>query len=390
MGNESRTVELLAVKRAMDLIGTGPEDRFDRVVSLIARYFGLPIGMISMVNGEKIWYKSRIGFDAEESAFHGSFTEIVVNTGEPHAVGNALDDERVRHSPWTDGTLDRIIAYIGYPLRSSDGTVIGCIALMDRQAREFTTDHLVQLGLVGLWMQDEMTRETEQDRARQVQEALMPSQEITLKGCELVGSSVPAKTVSGDFFDWRKTADGAIFSLADVMGKGVGSAIIAAATRAILRTSDDAAGVDVAVARASAALDDDLSASGSFTTLFYGRLVKPEFRVDYVDAGHGLALHVHADGSWDRLAHSDLPLGAGADSSWSQHSIYLEPGESVVAFSDGVLDLFDGSLKSMASVAEVFAQSVTAEMAVEMLSERAKSMNGIDDVTIVALRRLPD
>jgi hypothetical protein len=390
MRGEARDAELTEVARAIALVGTNPEVRFDRAVGLIARFLDMPLGMVSLVDGNRIWYKSRIGFDAEESEYSGSFTERIVSTGEPHWLSDALQDDILKNSPWTNGERDRIVSYIGHPLRSSDGTVIGCIVLMGREPREFGTDELIQLGLVALWVQDEMTQETETERAAHVQQALLPTRTVTVDGYELAGASAPARSVSGDFFDWREAADGLIFSLADVMGKGVGSAIIAAEVRAVLRTSEDTLGIDVAVNRAARLLDDDLSASGSFTTLFHCRLFASEGRVDYVDAGHGLALHVRADGSWDRLAHFDLPLGTGLSSEWSLHSVLLEPGETIVAFSDGVLDLFDGSLGSMAEVARAFSESPTATAAVNTLSQLANSMDGIDDVTVVALRRLPE
>ena len=387
MLSEPRTAELLAVSRAMSLVGTGPEKRFDRVVGLIAQYFGMAFGMVALVNGDRLWYKSRVGFDAAESERPGSFTDRVVSTGEPHWVSNALEDEELQHSPWVNGERDRMLAYIGYPLRASDGTVIGCLALMQREPREFTTDQVVQLGLVALWVQDEMTRETESVRAGRVQRALLPRRLVEIDGFELAGASAPARSVGGDFFDWRSSDEGLIFTLADVMGKGVGSAIIAAGVRAVLRAVDDDLTINLAVARAARLLDDDMSASGSFATLFHCRLFAAESRVDYVDAGHGLTVHVRADGSWERLAHTDLPLGTGLDSEWTLQSLHLEPGETIVAFSDGVLDIFDGSLDSMAHVATIVAESPSARVAVETLSQLAKERDDIDDVAVVALRR---
>jgi hypothetical protein len=387
MPSFERAAELIAVDRALSLIGTGPELRFDRVVGLIARYFDMTFGMVALVDGNRIWYKSRYGFAAAESELPGSFTERVVNTEEPHWVTNALEDPILQHSPWVNGERDRMLSYIGYPLRSSDGAVIGCLALMDRSTREFTTNHLVQLGLVALWIQDEMTRETESERAAKVQRALLPTRNVAVPGFEVVGASAPARSVSGDFFDWREVEDGLIFSIADVMGKGVAAAIIAATVRAVLRTADEAWGIDAAVARAAGLLDEDLSSSGSFVTVLHCRLHVSESRIDYVDAGHGLTLHILADGSWNRLAHDDLPLGTGLGSTWGLQSVVLAPGDTFVSFSDGVLDIFDGSLDSMEHIADFFAESDSAEVAVDAMYDLAKSTVGNDDVTVVAVRR---
>jgi hypothetical protein len=390
MLSDESTPDPVAVARALSLIGTGPELRFDRVVGLIARYFDMPLGMVALVDGNRIWYKSRHGFDAAESEFPGSFTERVVTTERPHWVANALEDPVLAHSPWVNGERDRMVSYIGYPLRSSDSAVIGTLVLMDRAPREFTTDHVVQLGLVAVWIQEEMTRETESDRAAQVQRALLPTRHIAVRGFEVAGTLAPASSVSGDFFDWYEADDGLIFSLADVMGKGVGAAIIAATVRAVLRTADRVWGIETAVARAAELLGDDLSASGSFVTAIHCRLHASVSRIDYVDAGHGLTLHIASDGSWNRLAHYDLPLGTGLESTWGLHSISLAPGDTFVSFSDGVLDLFDGSLASMENVAQIFAEADSATVAVSTIRDLAKSAAGADDVTVVAVRRLPE
>jgi len=347
----------------------------------------MAFGMVALVDGTRIWYKSRHGFTAAESEYPGSFTERVVSSEEPHWVANALEDPVLKDSPWVNGDRDRMLSYIGYPLRSGDGMVIGCLALMDRTSREFTTDHVVQLGLVALWIQEEMTRETESDRAAKVQRALLPTRNVAVPGFEVVGASAPARAVSGDFFDWHEADDGLIFTLADVMGKGVGAAIIAATVRAVLRTADESWGIDAAVEQAAQLLDEDLSSSGSFVTVLHCRLHTADSRIDYVDGGHGLTLHVRADGSWDQLAHNDLPLGTGLGRAWGLHSVFLAPGDTFVSFSDGVLDIFDGSLDSMEHVAGIFVGSDSAEVAVNAIYDLAKSTAGTDDVTVVAVRR---
>jgi serine phosphatase RsbU (regulator of sigma subunit) len=307
----------------------------------------------------------------------------------PQWVNNALEDDELKNSPWANGERDRMLSYIGCPLSASDGTVIGCLALMQREPREFSADQLVQLGLVALWIQEEMTRETESARASRVQRALLPSKPVLVEGFELAGASAPARAVGGDFFDWRDSPDGLILSVADIMGKGVASAIIAASVRAVLRASDDTLGVDAAVTAAARVLEDDMSASGSFATVFHCRLFALEARLEYVDAGHGLVLHVRADGSWERLAHTDLPLGTGLGAQWTLHSVYLDHGDSIVAFSDGVLDIFDGSLDSMKRVAHIVTESVSAQAVVDTVFRLAKKRNDIDDVAVVVLRRLP-
>ncbi|MFB2351640.1 PP2C family protein-serine/threonine phosphatase, partial [Priestia megaterium] len=81
--------------------------------------------------------------------------------------------------------------------------------------------------------EDELARSSEEERAATVQRALLPKRRPDLPGYSVAGACVPARDVGGDFFDWHATHDGLSITLADVMGKGVGAAIIAASVRAV-------------------------------------------------------------------------------------------------------------------------------------------------------------
>ena len=109
--------------------------------------------------------------------------------------------------------------------------------------------------------------------------------------------------------------------------------------------------------------------------------------VKYIDAGHGLTLIVHPDGSYDRLAHDDLPLGAQLEHEWTRHEAVLNPGDTLISFSDGVLDLFDGGFGSFDSVAALVTRSSSAADAVSILTSMAEDDPDSDDVVVLAVRR---
>jgi serine phosphatase RsbU (regulator of sigma subunit) len=171
------------------------------------------------------------------------------------------------------------------------------------------------------------------------------------------------------------------------MGKGVGAAIIAATVRAVLRAGAREPDMGIALGTAADVLAQDLDHAGSFVTLFHGRLVTATGEIRYADAGHGLSLVVRAAGDVKRLATTSFPLGTGMDDSWREHRVTLAPGDTLVSVSDGVLDLWDGSLVALDSVEEIVRASATAQDVVDKLIALA-AVGAPDDVTVVALRRL--
>lgn len=228
--------------------------------------------------------------------------------------------------------------------------------------------------------------ESELERAAEVQRGLLPQHPPRLPGFELAGGCSPARVVGGDFYDWYSIDGGTVLTLADVMGKGIGAAIIAATVRAVLRSGSDAVPVNELVAGAASELEVDLQKAGSFVTLFYARLDSTAGLVRYADAGHGLTIVTRADGTAKRLATTSLPLGLGLGEGWREHRVELGVGDTLVSVSDGVLDLYDGTLAAMDEVAVLARRAPSAQAVVDELL--GMSNGSADDVTAIALRRV--
>ena len=235
---------------------------------------------------------------------------------------------------------------------------------------------------------NEQVSATELTRAAAVQRALLPKDGSSLEGFDVAGVCVPSKSVGGDFFDWYPADGGLAFTLGDVMGKGVGAGMIAATARAAVRSAVDDPRPTVALERLAACLNTELSEEAAFVTIFHAR-VTPDGRVSYVDAGHGLTLHVRADGTAERLYSLDLPVGVDDEQTWNERELTLNPGDMLLSFSDGVLDLGDGALSAVDEVARIAAASGSAIEVANALSARASRQPNPDDVTLVVLHRQP-
>lgn len=248
---------------------------------------------------------------------------------------------------------------------------------LSRQAR-------LQLDVVQL---RERAANDELSRAAVVQRALLPKDGHPLPGYQMAGMCLPSKAVGGDFFDWYPIQDGLGFTLGDVMGKGVGAGMIAATARAVVRSASGTDDPVVALVRTADCLAIDLSEAASFATLFHGRLRAADGRLRYADAGHGLTVIVRADGAWQRLGSDSLPVGLRLDEQWTAQTEYLQPGDMLVSFSDGVLDLYDGSLLAVERMAELAAAAPSADEFVDAVRTLAAQTVNPDDVTVVAVRR---
>ena len=171
------------------------------------------------------------------------------------------------------------------------------------------------------------------------------------------------------------------------MGKGMVAAVVAAGVRALMRGASRFTGLAEAITRTAADMDDDFSHTGTFVTMLPARLDPETGDVEYVDAGHGLALIIQASGKTQRLVSRDLPIGAMTGDSWETRHVHLEPGDTLLVVSDGILDLFPDA---WAAVRAGIALSADVPDANEMARRIAGIGGGVplaDDITALVVRR---
>lgn len=224
--------------------------------------------------------------------------------------------------------------------------------------------------------------------AADMQRALLPERLPETPGWMCGTVSTPARHVGGDFYDLRLEASFMAVSLGDVMGKGVGAGMLASATRTALRFSNPGVSPSILVERAAHVLDTDLERANAFITLAHV-LVDLDcgaFRV--TDAGHGLCFVIRGGGRGvERLASSDPPVGLGE--SWHEVAGVLDAGDSLLLVSDGVLDLWGGSLRDFqnAIACNATRHERDPQSFVESLCCLVNESFEQDDLTAVALLR---
>src|SRR5207249_7372599 len=161
--------------------------------------------------------------------------------------------------------------------------------------------------LVGT-LEDITGRKQQVERAVQIQRELLPKEKPLLEGYELAAACIPAQDVGGDFYDWVGPQGGQLdLTVADVMGKGVGAALVMATLRAALRSAPHELSPSARVGLASESISHGLTDDGLFVTLFHARLDVGTGVLRYVDAGHGYCVVRRADGEIVHLTSRSLP-----------------------------------------------------------------------------------
>ena len=134
----------LAELHAYEVLDTEAEQAFDDLTQLAADILGVPITLVSLVDSDRQWFKSRVGLDAPETPRDISFCGHVVFDDEMLVVPDATEDERFADNPLVVGAPD-IRFYAGAPLRSPSGHVLGTLCAIDREPRQLTTSELATM-----------------------------------------------------------------------------------------------------------------------------------------------------------------------------------------------------------------------------------------------------
>ena len=131
----------LETLRSLKLLDTAPEERFDRLTRLAKRMFGVPISLVSIVDSDRQWFKSKQGLDAEETPRDISFCGHAILGDEVFIVPDALTDERFVDNPLVTSDPN-IRFYAGCPLKVMNGSTLGTLCVIDREPRKFTDEDM--------------------------------------------------------------------------------------------------------------------------------------------------------------------------------------------------------------------------------------------------------
>ena len=365
------------------------DERLDRITRLAQRVFGSAWTSITVLDDDRAWFPSAQGFDIPVMAREDTFCNRTSERGAPLVVQDATLDPVFASLPAV--VREGIRFYAGVPLRDAGGNIVGVFCLYDDHPRTLEAEDQLTLEDFAAWAEQELLASAEMTRAAQVQTSMLPAGPIRMAGWDIHGMCMPALAVGGDLFDYAVADDVLHVGLGDVMGKGTGAALLGAGVRTALRGTHQAvvAGVDLGVTTTQLArgLAADLARAESFVALFEAALDLDDGFLRYVDAGMGLCLVVRADGRRERLSSDDLPIGILPDDHWTEQQTTLDPGDRLLLFSDGLIDLVDDPVKWEGPVGDLVAAHARPDDLLDAIARLTTTHVPTDDVTAVAVYR---
>ena len=332
--------------------------------------------------------------------------EEVVGKGKSVLTSDAQHDPRFMSSTMT---IQGIRSVLAVPLGVGEN-VFG-IVYADSPIAEgrFTEDHLKVLTTLasvaairvenGRLLEEQMERERmehELQLASEIQQRFLPSAAPQMHGYELQGISFPCYEIGGDYYDFIEREDNRmVIALGDVSGKGTAAALLMSSLHAAIHaqaTSNHS--LVETISEVNRYLAENTPAN-RFVTLFYAELDPQMGALSFVNAGHNPPIIAHAAGTVEHLAAGGLPLGIMPDAFYREGHTQLQPGDVLVAYSDGVSEAVNpaGEEFGPQRLYEVIARNLDASASgirdrIEAaLSKWAQGTPASDDITLVIVKR---
>jgi len=292
-----------------------------------------------------------------------------------------------------------------------EGDLVGVLEALNKRAGSFTDDDTALLTALAdqagvaleraRLLEEFLTKrrlEHEMELARDIQAGLLPQHAPRLDGFDLAGWSRPSDYAGGDFFDIFPWGDGRVgLMLGDAVGHGVGPALLAAETRALVRAlALRETRPDTILCDTNRLLAADV-AEGRFVTLALAVADAAAGAVSYASAGQGPMVVMRADGQYEQFNATGLPLGILPDATIDAgEAIQLAPGDAFLLISDGIFECETaagqdlGIDRVLENVQEHLAGS--AESVIRALEDLTESVSPDgrfrDDRTIVVTKRV--
>jgi serine phosphatase RsbU (regulator of sigma subunit) len=234
--------------------------------------------------------------------------------------------------------------------------------------------------------------------AAELQRGLLPENPPEMPELEVAGMSVAAREVGGDFYDYVRMGAGRLgVAIGDATGNGLSAALLISECWSVLRAlaGDDIA-ADHLLYRTNNAVCQRVGDTGRFATLFFAIIDTQTGRLRFAVAGHNPPFVLGADGRVKHHLRSDvgLPLGVSQECQYQEASIMLDPGDTLVLYSDGVTEANNaagqlyGDTRLHACTGACVTQGPTGMVSAVLddLRQYTQRSDAEDDMTLVVIR----
>jgi phosphoserine phosphatase RsbU/P len=227
--------------------------------------------------------------------------------------------------------------------------------------------------------------EADQIAARLIQQTLHPEEMEELPGYEVETFYKPFREVGGDYFDVIELGgDRTLFAVADVSGKGMPAALLAANIQALVRSIASVEADPVALARQINRHLTRYTPSNHFATTVFIVLSRDSGELTYVNAGHNAPI-VSCSGTTALLEATGMPLGLFSDAEYEARVAVIPRGGGLLVFTDGLIDSIQGRDPAN-RLRDALADSSKGTMS--RLKSLVDPARNEDDITILLVKRM--
>jgi serine phosphatase RsbU (regulator of sigma subunit) len=344
--------------------------------------------------------------DVGEVRVSRTIIEEVVRQGRSVLTSDAQHDPRFMSSTVMFQGIRSVLAV---PLGVGDGIFGMIYADSPFATSRFTEDHLKVLTTLGSvaairvenarLLEEHLAQERfdrELQLAREIQQRFLPTAPPAVTGFELQGISFPSYQIGGDYYDFILCDGGRlVVALGDVSGKGTAAALLMSSLHAAVHAQvASCRPIAETIGAVNHYLADNTPAN-RFVTLFYAELDSQTGSLAFINAGHNPPLIAHAAGTVEQLGSGGLPLGIMPGCEYREGRTQLQPGDVLVAYSDGVTEQTNpkGEEFGPARLQEVVSQNIERSAAAirdkieAALSAFAQGTPAVDDITLLIVKR---
>lgn len=150
----NETARMEAVRR-YDVLDTPPDGAFDRITAIAARIFNVPIAIISIVDHDRIWFKSHHGLPVQQIDREAGLCASAILNHEPYILEDASKDVRSLTNPLVAGDFG-LRFYAGVPLHTHDGHNLGTLCVIDKEVRPVSARQIEDLRDLASLVMDQM------------------------------------------------------------------------------------------------------------------------------------------------------------------------------------------------------------------------------------------
>ncbi len=292
---------------------------------------------------------------------------------------------------------------------TSKGDTVGVIYLDSQQAADLSTGNREVLQTLALeastilenarLLEEERVKqrmEEELNIAREIQSSLLPRALPATGWFRVAASSLPSHQVGGDYYDVKALGpDRWSLVVADVSGKGVSSGILAALLQGALALGSESIEMARMMSRVNQFLNERTEGE-KYATVFYCTLDRSG-NLQWVNAGHVTPIVVRGDGKLERLGTTGMPVGLLPTAEYEVKTLQLDPGDKLVAYSDGLSEaqdgdgqFFDGRMREVIRAKARGSFRELHDALMQAVEEFARNTVQTDDITAAVVEFVPD